>query len=145
MPSVYVSGLGYSTSSPILIPGKIEAEAFINSGGNFEIKPTSDDGGSGKISGISAGSWLEYPVNVTQSSKYDMTARIATPAPSNTKFIVMLDGVTIATFYPIDTGSWDTFADLTIPNISFTQGSHTIKIMLTTGSFDLNYLKLSLH
>jgi hypothetical protein len=143
-PTIYLSGIGYSTSVPIPLPGKLEAEAYTNSGGNFEVEPTGDSGGSGKISGIESGAWLEYPVNVVQSGAYDITARVASiHLVSNVEFSVSLDGATFATFHPPDTGGWESFTDITVPNVSISQGNHTLRIDLTSGSFDLNYLSFS--
>jgi len=143
-PQVYVSGLGYSTASAIQLPGKQEAEAFTNSFGTFEVKPTSDAGGSGKIGGIDAGAWLEYPVNFAKSGTYTLTARVASihTIPS-VSFSVAIDGTTKATINPPDTGGWENFTDVTVSNISISAGTHTVRINLTTGSFDLDYLTFS--
>jgi hypothetical protein len=139
---VYLSGLGYGTSGTNNLPEKVQAEAFTASGGSFQVKPTIDDGGSAKIAGADAGVWLTIPVNNTLSGNYTISARVASinNGGNSVKLTLDLDGTTIATFYPPNTGSWDTFTDVTVTNVNIPQGAHTLKINYVTGGFDLNYI-----
>lgn len=143
LPRIYLSGLGYSSTSANPLPAKLQAEAFTISSGNFQVKPTMDDGGSAKIAGAESGVWLTIPVNIAQAGNYGITARVASinNGSNSVHFTLDLDGTPLATFYPPSTGDWENFTDVTISNIPLPQGNHTLRISYTTGGFDLNYIQ----
>jgi len=124
----------------IPLPGKLEAEAYSHSGGVFTKKATTDVGGGLKISDIQAGAWLEYPVNVSQSGSYVTAARVASASTITKSLSLFIDGVKVDTFSPGLTNGWDSFVDVVGAPINLIQGSHTLRITLDTGGYDLNYL-----
>jgi hypothetical protein len=148
-PRVFLSNAGTlivnpgSTPPPagtIPLPGKLEAEAYGNSGGVFSKKSTTDLGGGLKIADIHAGSWLEYSVNVSQSGTYAVSARVASASTITKSLSLYVDGVKVDTLTPVVTNGWDTFVDVFGAPVNLTQGNHTLRITLDTGGYDLNYL-----
>jgi len=126
--------------STISLPGKLEAEAYGQSGGVFSKKPTTDVGGGLKIGDIQAGSWVEYPVTVSQAGSYAVSARVASASTIAKSISLFIDGVKVDTFTPGVTNGWDTFVDVSGAPVNLTQGNHTLRITLDTGGYDLNYL-----
>ncbi len=143
-PRVYVSGDYRQVPSSTALPGHLEAEDFKNSGGGFQLKATKDNNGSLKISGIQAGAWLEYPVSISQSGAYTITARAASASTTAKSFSLLIDGNQVASFSPAATGGWETFTDNVASGINLQAGAHTLRANFATGSFDLNYLHFSL-
>ena len=129
------------TPTPMTVPGTIEAENYTSWAGSFNVVNTTDQGGGKKIGSITAGAWLQYNINVTQTGVYDLISRTASNEPTlNKQFTVLIDGNPLATINPVYTNGWDTFTDMTVSDLNLTSGQHTLRVNLTTGYFDLNYL-----
>ncbi|RPJ61840.1 MAG: carbohydrate-binding protein [Acidobacteria bacterium] len=155
LPRVFLSNAGSQITSSTpppppppptarALPGRLEAEKYAQSGGTFTVSPTGDQGGGFKVGGIRAQAWLEYFVDASQAGNYAVSPRVASAANSTKSFSLLVDGVKQATFSPQFTGGWDTFTDLPPATVVLTQGTHTLRMVLDTGDFDLNYLNFSL-
>jgi endo-1,4-beta-D-glucanase Y len=148
-------------SAPAAIPGKIEAERYDlggtlayndatigNDGGAFrsddvDIEATTDAGGGYNIGYTAAGEWLEYTVNVTTAGKYDFAVRVAAEAAGKSMHIAM-DGVNITGAIAIpNTGGWQVWQTVTVPNISLTAGTKIMKVAMDTDGFNLNYVHVT--
>jgi Carbohydrate binding module (family 6)/F5/8 type C domain/Right handed beta helix region len=151
-------------SSPLAIPGRIEAEEFntggegiayhdttsTNLGGAYRAGEAADTklapGGVGYTIGyIDAGEWLKYDVNVTQSGNYTVTVRGANGASTNGNFRIEVDGVNVTGTVTIPpTGSYSTETTVTGPTVSLTQGTHSLRLYMEASDFDLNWVEFSL-
>lgn len=78
---------------------------------------------------ITPGEWLAYVLSVTQDGVYTLKIRHASDGPGGTMHIE-IDGedVTGPIMLP-DTGGWQQWQTLSVPNIEFTVGSSTWKTM----------------
>jgi len=141
---VYLFSFYRQVPTSVAVPAVFQAESFKSSGGTFQIKATADGGGSLKIGGIQAGAWLEYPISISQSGSYTITARVASSSTATKSFSLLLNGTSIATFNPPATGGWETFADSVVSGVNLTAGTYTLRANFTTGAFDLNLLSFSL-
>jgi hypothetical protein len=139
------------------IPGKVEAENFDigsnlgyydltagNNGsayrtGNVDIESCSDNGGGYSVGWIQMGEWLEYTINVTQDTIYDIRARVAATA-NNKAFHIEINEENIAHFAIPSSGGWQNWLNVVVNDVHLTQGEKTIKIVFETGDFNLNYL-----
>jgi hypothetical protein len=68
-----------------------------NDGGQFrfdnvDIQVTTDVGGGYNVGWIDPGEWLAFTVEVAQSGRYDLGARVASPVAGNKSLHVAVDG-----------------------------------------------------
>ena len=145
-------------TAPYAIPGKIEAEnydlggtlaysdASVGNEGNqyrsddVDIEASTDAGGGYNIAYTAAGEWIEYTVNVTAAGKYDFGVRVAATATGKSMHIEM-DGVNITGPIAIpNTGGWQTWQTVTVPNVTLTAGKKIMRVVMDTDGFNLNYI-----
>jgi len=110
--------------SPITVPGRIEAENYGtngpgisfydlsvgNNGGVYrtddvDIEATTDIGGGYDVGWISAGEWLNYTLNVSETAVYQLAFRVAALNTSGS-IQVTLDGVPLCGLPTPQTGGW---------------------------------------
>ncbi|HXA03124.1 MAG TPA: glycosyl hydrolase family 18 protein [Cytophagaceae bacterium] len=146
------------------IPGRIEAENYDMGGdnisyhdldagnnggayrlGSVDIEATSDAGGGYNIGWTQPGEWLRYTVNVTADSMYDIKVRVATTL-SGKQFHIEMDGVNVTGNISVpNTGGWQNWQTVTIPNIALTSGTKIMKVAFDYGDFNLNYVDVTTH
>ncbi|MBX9850643.1 MAG: carbohydrate-binding protein [Cytophagaceae bacterium] len=144
------------------IPGKIEAEHYDNGGQGVayndvtpanegaalrtdavDIENTTDVGGGQNIGWTAAGEWLEYTVNVTTAGTYNLEFRVAAIAAGKSLHLEMNgQNVSGAVAVP-NTGGWQTWASVTVNNVSLTAGQKVMKIAMDTDGFNLNYVNIT--
>ena len=105
-----------------------------------------NSGSEGKTIGwLSAGEWLEYTIDVATAGKYDLSFRY-TSGNSNGggPFYFEIDGKKISSDFTVSsTGGWNTWATKQVNNIEFTQGKHILRLVVTSGEFNLGKLTFS--
>ena len=158
--SFNLSGLGLP--GPASLPGIIQAEDYDqggegvayhdtttgNAGGAYrsddvDIEGCADTGGGYDVGFIDAGEWLRYTVNVTQAGDYDINVRVATTQATGS-FHIELNGVNVTgtqTF--TGTGDWQAWKTHVVPNIHFNAGQQTLKIVMESGAWNLNYIEVA--
>lgn len=147
--------------TPAAIPGRIEAEDFDNGGqgiGYFDTDPTNNGGlyrsegvdieacseGGYDVGYTAAGEWLNYIVNITTPGRYTLQARVASPYGSR-RFHIELDGVNISGPVNVpNTNGWQTYQTQTVTTPYLTPGLKTLRIVMDTDGFNINYLTFSL-
>ncbi|MDB5051101.1 MAG: hypothetical protein JWO30_4172 [Fibrobacteres bacterium] len=146
-------------TSAIALPGRLQAESYrnggegvgyhdltaVNTGGQFrtdgvDIEATTDAGGGYNVGWIDAGEWLEYDVNVAAAGTYTLTARMASGSAGTKTVNVTVDGAPKGTFNFTDATGWQSWKDVTVTGVSLAAGTHILRIAMTTGGFNLNYL-----
>lgn len=148
------------TAKPI--PGTIQFEEYDEGGNNsayfdsetgntggatfrstedVDIEACTDAGTGYNIGLMTANEWLEYTVNVASTGSYTLTLRVACLGDGRTVSL-QTNGVTIANNIAIpNTAGWQTWATVTVPNISLSAGVQVLR--LTNGTTDyvnLNYM-----
>ncbi|MEH6396615.1 di-heme oxidoredictase family protein [Pseudoalteromonas sp.] len=118
-----------------------------NTGGEYrnddvDIETTSDTGGGYNVGWTSAGEWLEYQANLGAGT-YNLITRVASEIGNGT-YTVLIDGNTVATDAVPTTGGWQTFISQTIASVTLDEGVHTIRIEMTGGEFNINWLEFNL-
>ncbi|WP_171038990.1 polysaccharide lyase family 7 protein [Pseudoalteromonas sp. S1727] len=135
----------------LVIPGLIEAENYTSSydstpgnqggelrEGDVDIWQTTDSSGSYSIGSITDEEWLEYEINVGSSGQYTANLRIASVTGSGS-IRLLIDGIKKTDFIVPATTQWETKSvDLGI----LTTGVHTLKLAMTDGDFELNWIDL---
>lgn len=153
--------LPYGTSASE-IPGTIEAGHFdIFEGGkgqniayldlsatnagdfrmNEAVDATLHTSEGATVGWIDAGEWLEYTVNVAQAGVYSMAFRYASGnANGGGPFRLELDGEAITNNILVPSTSttlWNVWATKTVSDIALTTGKHVLRIVFSSGEFNL--------
>jgi alpha-N-arabinofuranosidase len=140
------------------VPGVMQAEDFDDGGywdstaGNLgqayratdvDIQPTSDAGGGFNVGWITPGEWLEYTIHVPAAGYYDLSARVASPHTGKA-FRVMLNGNDVSGSVSVPTtGAHQSWQTVTRARIALAAGTHRLRMVAITGSFNLNWLSLT--
>ena len=145
----------------ISIPGVLEAENY-DIGGNGNAYNDSDSknegdakfrtdegvdivkGGTGMAVGYTSSSeWLEYTVDVKETSTYDVTAN-SSNGNGSIKFDLYIDDKVVANFTGSKTSDWDTYTELTAATKEIKAGKHILKIKFESNNNNIDYLKFAL-
>lgn len=149
------------------LPGTIQAEDFDNGGEgvayhdeeannqggqyrteNVDVQSSGDTAGGYNVGWARAGEWLKYTVNVSTSGTYTLEARVASAGNGGT-FHIEFDGAdkTGALTIP-NTGEWQSYRTLIVPNVNLSAGEHVMRIALDNNgatSFvgNFNYVRVT--
>ena len=106
-----------------------------------DIEPCSDFPTNGfDVGWIAAGEWTKYSVNISQGGSYNIDVRYASNQAGG-KFVLRLDGNIISSIISVPvTGGWQNWQTMTLENIQFPAGKHTLQTQFISGGFNLNYL-----
>ncbi|MFN3404243.1 MAG: discoidin domain-containing protein [Cytophagaceae bacterium] len=145
------------------IPGRIEAEDFDegalnvayfdNTTGNngavyrtntdVDIQACLDVDGGYNVGWIAAGEWLKYTVNVRTAGQYTLQARVSATSTGRT-FHVEIDGVNVSGNITVpNTGNYQSYQTVTAANVYLTSGIKTMRIVMNSPSFNINYVEFS--
>ena len=125
-------------------------EYFDTSRGNFggalhgddiDIEATGDVDGGHNLAWIEAGEYLTYDVNITTPGNYDLVLRVATASEDAKSVEVVIGGSSYTASFS-NTGGWQTYQDITIPNVNLSAGSQEVRLNMKSNSFNLNYFEL---
>jgi hypothetical protein len=143
----------------ISLPGVLQAEYYKaggegvgyhdltigNAGAKFrtdkvDIGVSGDVGGGYTIGWTAAGEWLVYDVNLTQTIHYTISARMASAVAGLKICKLSVDDTAVATFNLTDASGRQSWKTVSIGNVWLTAGRHSVKIAMTTGNCNVNYL-----
>jgi len=150
-------------NGPHNIPGIIQAEDFdyggegvayhdtdeINNGGqyratNVDVETAGDTGGGYDVGWINAGEWLEYTVNVAAAGTYNLKLRVALQPAGSSTVVVLSGGVDKTGNLTVpSTGGWQTWTDLNRTGVSLSAGPQVLRIAMTGGSFNVNWIEIT--
>ncbi len=154
----------YGGSVPVL-PAQVEAENFDNGGegvgyynttvGNaggvyrtnvdVGIEPCTDTGGGYDVGYVQPGEWLEYTVNAPDpEAVYSVNVRVASGSGGG-QLRVRLDGTLLGTVNIPNTGGWQTWQTITLPNVPIAggTGSRALRVEVINGGFNFNWIQLN--
>ncbi len=154
----------YYLGTPIVVPGKVEAEYYDiqnlpnltcydtdagNNGGalrsdNVDVEVTSDIGGGYNVGWTNTGEWLEYSIDVQDPGLCAILFRVASKATTSAGSIdISLNGVdaTGNVAMPL-TGGWQTYTTVVVNNINFSATDTLLRISIPQGGFNINYLQV---
>jgi len=98
----YVKSMNFKHSTTFDMPGTIETEDYFV-GQGVEIVPTADGYALGNAT---TGSWVDYPINVTQAGKYSYEATVSSAVDDSKFNIVLVES----------DGTEKSLANVTVPN-----------------------------
>src|SRR5882724_2360620 len=95
---------------------------------------TNDGGGQYFVGWVNPGEWINYTVNVAQTSTYSLDVRAATGSQGGA-FHVEADGVNVTGKVVLPgTGGWQNWTDLVVNNVSLSAGQHTLKLVIDSAA-----------
>ncbi|MDA3890131.1 MAG: glycosyl hydrolase family 8 [Salinivirgaceae bacterium] len=142
------------------IPGSIESVNYDIGGediayhdsndGNTGSGPRQDENvdteykiAAGNVGWIATGEWLEFTVNVEQSTSFDFEILVASTG-NNGAYHIEFNGVDKTGLQNVDaTGGWASFVPQTIENIQLTAGKQVMRIYMDGGSFNLGTITIT--
>ena len=153
----------FGGTAPVL-PARIEAENYDNGGEGVAyhkntvgtpggvyrtnedvgLEPTTDSGGGYIVAWINTGDWLEYTVNPPDPSAiYRISVRVASK-PGGGQLRLRLDGTVLGTVTIPQTGGWENWQTLTLPEVPIAggTGSRALRLEVLGGGFNLNWIQL---
>jgi len=113
--------------------------------GNFRLDEYVDaytDANEGATVGnIASGEWLKYTVNTTKTGLYSFSFRYASGNPAGGgPFRLEVDGQVVSADISVPSTSstvWTVWADKTVANTPLAQGIHIIRVVFSSGEFNL--------
>ncbi|WP_223148894.1 carbohydrate-binding protein [Aquimarina sp. RZ0] len=146
---------------PVTIPGIVEFEDYDNGGEGIayhdltannegtayrdedaDIEPCSEGGYN--IGWVDTGEWLEYTLNITKTAMYDFSIRSASEQSGTMR--IELDGQDITGNIDIPaTRGWQHWNTVRVKNKELTSGQKVMRIYITSGEFNLNYIDIAEH
>ncbi len=124
------------------IPGRVEAEDFIDQSGT-QLENTTDTGGGQNAGFLDIGDYLDYQVSVTQEGFYNVTYRTASLASTGGIELQLIDengnatSLSTTTFAP--TGGWQSWTSTT-SQVALPAGAQRLRVLISQSQFNLNWM-----
>lgn len=143
--AAYKSGMTASDTATavITISGPVsilvEAENYINM---FDVatEPCGDVGGGQNVGYIDTGDWMDYTITVAAEGTYTVDYRVK-GWDGGAQIQLMKDGNVLAT---TGTNTGDVWATVTSEPFHLSAGTYTIRVNISGGKFNLNWMKFNL-
>ncbi|MNY56383.1 Carbohydrate binding module (family 6) [compost metagenome] len=106
--------------------------------------PCKDSGSNGyQVSFIEDGEWLQYTVEVSKSSVYNVSIRYSRENLEGKLHLEIENGKKSEPITLAPTGGNDKFKTVILSGIELKKGANKIKVFFDNGGFNLNYLDFS--
>jgi len=129
----------------LVIPGKIEAEAFSFNHG-LQAEQTTDAGGGQDMGYTHVGDYLDYRIRVLKSGRYNMEIRVACLSTAGIIQVQQMnDSGTVLNSATINlpvTGGWQTWKSI-VAEVTLTEGVGKLRVKILKPEFNLNWYKFS--
>jgi hypothetical protein len=133
------------TPTSVLVPSRIEAEDYVrfyDTTGTVGLVD-GDNIGDINIGYIDPGEWLEYDLYSETNATVNITLRVATRLDDK-QVSIQLDGQDVDAVTAPNTGDWEVYSRVTIPNISMTANTnHELRIKFPDGRVNFNYFDVA--
>ncbi len=118
-----------------------------NQGGSYrndgvDIEASNDPRGLPySVGWIETGEWLEFTVNVAYAGLYSVRARVAATQDGGALRLSWDGNAAAQALVVQNTGGWKTWAWQNLPEVSLSQGEHTLKVQFVRGGFNIEALQ----
>lgn len=129
----------YDPGHRFQIPGRIETEEYYLMSGLF-AELTDDSDGFMNIGWTESGDWAEYKIDVQSSGTYELGARVSGTRAGAIEFRV--DNQPALAISTPNTGGWQNWTTIS-GTIALEAGEHILKMQVTTGGFNINWIDIS--
>jgi endoglucanase len=128
------------TITGTVLPARIEAENY-SAMNNVALEATQDTDGAQNVGWIQDGSWMEYPVHVTEAGFYTFRYRIANAYSPEAKFdLFNSNGQVLGSITVPQTGGWQSWK--TVNMICYLPtGNQTLRVFANKGGFNFNWFE----
>lgn len=123
------------------VPGRIEAENYHDMSG-LQTAVTPDTGGGYYLGWINSSDWVMYEVCVETNDKYMLDFRLASESQAGNFEIYNQNSDLLGTVTTPATGSWRKYTTVS-QSIKLTTEDTALKFVFTGGTFDLNWINIS--
>ncbi|NLZ07112.1 MAG: carbohydrate-binding protein [Phycisphaerae bacterium] len=124
------------------VPGRIEAEDYDDMRG-IKTQIVLDEEPGFNAGWFDAGDWLDYLVDVEKAGDYDVALRVAlADGFSSGLGRLCLDGQPLWAFAVPSTGGWQNWKTIA-GDVRLAQGRHRLRVEVTQGPWNLNWLELT--
>ena len=152
---IQLAGTNALTLAEVEVFGSIEAENFnrysdsdsTNRGAEYrpevgvDIQATTDINGGYNIAWSAMGEWLEYDINITRASDYNLILRLAANTAGK-RVKVSIDGADLGTVIAPGNG-WQTWEDKAISGVVLQPGQYTLRITFIDGDTNFNWFGIA--
>ena len=121
----------------------IQAEDFVDSGGDIADEDTSDDGGGKNMGWIDAGDWMEYSLQINVAGNYQFDYRLASANGSTPGYKILLDGQWIDQIEIPRTYGWQNWLTVSGRVVSLDAGQYTLRIEAESSGANFNWFQLT--
>lgn len=128
-----------------IIPGKIQAEDFIENNG-FSVVGCQDVGGGSKLGYTKPNYYTTYRVHVEETADYQINYRVATERSGTVVRFEVEDGDSFTSLTETtitSTGGWSKWETQSSNAIQLDEGYYNIRVYVKSGEYDLNWFELS--
>lgn len=125
------------------VPGTIQAESFyVNNG--LSLETTTDTGGGQNIGYTNTGDYLDYLVNISQTTNYKIEYRYAGSSTTGQLSLQLInaDTQTIETVSLPSTGGWQTWQTKQT-NATLPAGRYYLRLYVAAPEFNLNWVRFT--
>ncbi len=142
--------------TPLVIPGKIEAENYdlggqsiafndvttLNQGGTYRndaVDIESSSAGGHNVGWVQAGEWLEYTIDVATSKTYTLECSVAAITPGK-NFHVEVNEQNVSGIINVpNTNGWQNWQTVT-STITLSQGIQVLRVAMDSNDFNIDYM-----
>ena len=116
-----------------------------NIGGEYrtdavDIQVTTDEDGGYNVGWIESGETLDYTLELGEGT-YDLSARVASEGTGS--YTLSIDDNVVGSD-EVTTSGWQVFETQSVGSITVAAGTHTVRVTVDGGSFNLNWINLEL-
>ncbi|WP_422004627.1 carbohydrate-binding protein [Roseivirga pacifica] len=130
---------------PHMVPGRIEAEDFINNSG-FEVEQTQDAGGGSNVGHTDNGDYLDFMVDVQQAGYYDVSFRVSSESNGGSlalrKVLASGSAQLLSQVQFGATGAWQNWVTEQGALAYLEKGLQTLRLQATASLFNINWFEL---
>ncbi|GAA4278325.1 cellulase family glycosylhydrolase [Aquimarina mytili] len=128
------------TGSGRPITSRIQAEDYCNMNG-IRTQQTSDSGGGLNVGWIDLGDYMEYRINVPETSEYEIAYRIASKFSSGEVDLRVNNSSLGKTAIP-NTGAWQNWETITT-KVNLSSGNQTLQLYASGPRWNINWFTLT--
>lgn len=132
--------------TPISIPGKIEAEDFVDNSG-FDLEETSDTGGGQNVGYTDNGDFLDYIIDSDIDAYFQVDYRVSSESAGGSLSLLTVGSTGLTTeidrvTFPA-TGAWQNWSTIQGGLVHITKGLTTLRLQANASQFNINWIRLN--
>ena len=119
---------------------KVEAEDYDAMNGILLV-PTTDTVGGISVGYVDAGDWMIYTAGLPSAGIYNVEFRVASPS-NGSRLLLKSGGTTLATVDVPNTGAWEAWTTVVVPNLTLAE-MQTLRVEAVTNGINFNWIQFT--